>query len=77
MLGDLRPQDAKGSSQLIRRGWIIDPDDLLKGRSPSRYEALLTVIAPARAVIEVHAGDGRYSERHDLVRNAVPFRPCE
>lgn len=76
LLGDLRFQSTDDSGKPIYHGWIIDPEDLLKEKSPTHYEATLTVISPMRAVIEVRVVGDLYSERHDLVRNVVPVRPC-
>ena len=76
LLGDLKSQGARNVSKPTYRGWIIDPEDLLKGGSPTRYDATLTVTSPTRAVIEVRIVDGLYPERHALIRNALPVRSC-
>ncbi|MFY9270477.1 MAG: hypothetical protein WAO55_12115 [Candidatus Manganitrophaceae bacterium] len=77
LLGDLRSEGVGDSNKAIYRGWIIDPEDLLKGGSPTHYNATLTITSPARALIEVQAAGGLYSERHELVRNVAPVQPCE
>ena len=76
LLGDLRSPGTGNASKPTYRGWIIDPDDLPKTGSPTRYDATLTVTSAARAVIEVRVVGWLFSERYDLARNVAPVQPC-
>lgn len=77
LLGDLQPDNQSGQGVSAYRGWIIDPEEHgAPGKTPERYDAILTLKSATRAQIDVRAADGLYTEHHELVRVNTPVKPC-
>lgn len=65
LIGDLKPT----SPTVWGEGWVIDPKD------DKRYDAALHLFGN-RAELVISAYGGLFTERLNLVRQTVEFKPC-
>lgn len=65
LIGDLKPV----SATVWGEGWVIDPKD------DKRYNAALHLFG-TRAELVITAYGGLFTERLNLVRQTVEFKPC-
>ena len=77
LLGDLQLDKPSAQGVSAYRGWIIDPEEYgAVGRTPERYDAILTLKSATQAQIEVRAAAGLYTEHYELARVTTPVKPC-
>ena len=74
LLGDLQSDNRPELGAHHYRGWIIDPEETIQGKTLARYDATLTLKSATKAQINVRAGF--FTENHELVRAAIPVTSC-